>query len=275
MACPRCQGTGVCVDCQGSGKTDCPVCSGSGKKTTSRGTSFDCKSCQGTGQIECSTECSSCAGQGEITDELQKEVKDTYRPKMANMTPSSKVVGVLLGINVLVFLALQVDFDLAGQLCLFQFSPSENKWWAFLTPAFVHFSWWHLLANLYCLRSFGPILEGCLGKSRFLYTYLLAAITGCVGSWLALCYFGDHPVAGVGASGAIYGLFGAMAALNLRWGMLPYQLVRQVLSWAVGIVALGFALDQMNYSVLDNWGHIGGFVGGFVLTFPLPRPRGR
>ena len=275
MNCPRSAGTGKCVECDGAGYIECPSCSGKGRKTTSRGVSYGCKSCGGDGKIDCSAECSSCNGTGKITEEFQKETREKYTPKFVNYSPNSKVVQPLIVLNVVMFIFInwgppQVVID----LLLTNLSLSQGHYWSFLTPAFIHWNWIHLLMNMAFLWYYGPPLEGLLGQRRFLATYLFTCITGCVFSYLGNIELQGGDIAGIGASGAMYGLVGAYLALHHRWRIVTTLNFKALLTWSGMLLLVGFSLEWTEYNFIDNWAHLGGLLGGLFLNLMLPKPEG-
>jgi membrane associated rhomboid family serine protease len=130
---------------------------------------------------------------------------------------------------------------------------AAGQWWRLFTGAFLHAappSYWHILFNMWALYAIGPQLERMLGSLRFGAVYLLSALGGSIAVYL----FGDYAV---GASGAIYGLFGAMFVIARRMG---YD-VRGVI-WLIGInVVLTFVIPGISWQ-----GHLGGLVAGALVT---------
>ncbi len=134
--------------------------------------------------------------------------------------------------------------------------------WRFLTPALLHASPPHLLFNMYALFSFGSSLERQFGRARFLTLYVLSAFAGNVLSF----FFANDLGYSVGASTAIFGLVAAE-------GVFLYQnraLLGSQFSRAIGniifvvVINLGFGSLA---SGIDNWGHVGGLLGGLVFTW--------
>lgn len=273
MECPRCEGRGVCVDCQGSGLLPCPACDGAGSRSTPRGTTYQCKSCAGSGQVECPKTCASCEGTGEITDELQQAMREKYTPRFANMTPLSRVTGVLLAINLTIFVAAWVpegaDFILT-YLVNDDAYVARHQYWRFFTPMFVHFAIWHVAFNMGFLYRYGPELEGVYGSGLFTLIYLASGVGGSVVSWLG----GAN---GIGASGALFGVGAAFLALHKRFGLFGSEEMRGWGIYLLGYLAYGFAMQLLDLNILniDNWAHLGGFVTGAALVYLLPRPQGR
>ncbi|MFM8944170.1 MAG: rhomboid family intramembrane serine protease, partial [Actinomycetota bacterium] len=89
---------------------------------------------------------------------------------------------------------------------------AAGEWWRLVTAMFLHASILHIAFNGYALYSFGTLIEQIHGPRRFLALYLVTGFAASVTSYV----FGDLTMLGVGASGAIFGVFGAFIAYNLR-----------------------------------------------------------
>ena len=274
MQCPRCLGSGLCAECSGQGSIECPTCLGQGKRSTGRGISYSCKACQGSGVLECAKECSSCAGSGQITEQLQRETREKYHIKFVNYGPSSVAVIPLLALNLLVYVTLQIYPQFLGFLLLSQDSLVQGRLWTILTPSFMHVGALHLICNLWFLWVYGPVVEGLLGKRKFLLLYLFSGISASALSYYGNIHLDGNPYAGIGASGPLFGLMGAILGVHLRWKMIPPSEVRRLSAWGVGLIILGFALRGSAFDLIDTWAHLGGALGGFVLAYLLPRPGG-
>ena len=176
------------------------------------------------------------------------------------------VTKVLIGINVALFM-LQVAtndrvtnrFAMQGLAVAF-----EGEWWRLMTSAFLHTGITHIALNMLALWFIGGAIEPRLGRWRYLTVYLLSALGGSV-----LSYAVDSPLqSSVGASGAVFGLFGALFVLMRR---LRFE-VGGLISIIVINVVIGF-LPGLNI----NWrAHLGGLIIGTVLTAVMvytPQPR--
>src|SRR5262249_51851514 len=114
-------------------------------------------------------------------------------------------------------------------------------------------------------------LEGIFGRRRFELIYLASGFTGMATSALWRIH-ANEPAIGVGASGAIFGLIGAMVAYGLRrGGRISAEFRRYFITWALYAFLFGYLLHA------DNLAHAGGFVGGALVALPLnektdPRP---
>nr|WP_269779336.1 rhomboid family intramembrane serine protease [Propioniciclava soli] len=140
---------------------------------------------------------------------------------------------------------------------------SGGAWWQLLTSAFVHVDLMHIAFNMLALWFLGPSLERALGRGRFLALYLLAALSGSV----FVLFLSDPLSQTAGASGAIFGLLGALLVLAVRAG----GDVRSLLMW----LGLNVAITVFGASWISWQGHLGGFVGGAVVALLLIALRGR
>jgi rhomboid protease GluP len=132
---------------------------------------------------------------------------------------------------------------------------AEGQLWRLLTAVFLHSGVIHLLFNLYALYTLGPLLEGYIGHLRFLAVFF---ISGLYGSLLSYAFSGSISV---GASGAIFGLLGATTVFFLRYRQHFGDQGRAVLQNMLLVLALNLLIG-FSASFIDNWGHIGGLIGG-------------
>src|SRR5262249_3054218 len=130
----------------------------------------------------------------------------------------------------------------------------EGDWWRLVTAMFLHGGLLHIALNMWVLWAVGPAVEGALGKTRFLLLYFASGLAGSAG---ALVLDPTKPV--VGASGAIFGLFGAGFILEWRaTGRIAGQFL-----WLI-VINLAFTLALSSF--ISVGGHIGGLIGGAVGT---------
>lgn len=140
-----------------------------------------------------------------------------------------------------------------------------NRYYDLITSAFLHVGLLHIGSNMLALIIIGPPLERLLGRWRFATVYVLSALGGSA----AIYAFGNQYTPTVGASGAIFGLFGACLILVRQLGL--------DLQWLISIVALNFVLTFSIHGI-SKLGHIGGFVTGILAAVAiggLPRLRRR
>jgi membrane associated rhomboid family serine protease len=130
---------------------------------------------------------------------------------------------------------------------------SDGAYWQLMTSAFTHVEVWHSGFNMLALWVLGPQLELALGRIRFLALYLLSALTGSV----AVYWFSATNGSTVGASGAIFGLMGALLVI-------AYKVrgdVQQVMIWLGINAVLTFTIPNISWQ-----GHLGGFLGGVAIA---------
>lgn len=174
----------------------------------------------------------------------------------------------LLGFTVLIFL-LQLatprifGFDLPAALGIKDNSLiAQGQYWRLITPMFLHSTnmLLHIVFNMYALFSFGPSLERFYGHGRFVVLYLLAGFTGNV---LSLLF---SPAQSLGASTAIFGLVGAEAVFLYQNRKILGNRAQSALINLLVIVVLNLVLG-MSSGFIDNWGHIGGLLGGVTFAW--------
>ncbi|MHC5065075.1 MAG: rhomboid family intramembrane serine protease [Planctomycetota bacterium] len=141
----------------------------------------------------------------------------------------------------------------------------DGEAWRLLSYAFLHGGILHLIFNTYCLIQFGPLLEERLKTAKFLLLYVFASLGGSI---TAVAYNNSNLIM-VGGSGALFGMFGAALAINMRQGrhhleFLDYYGPRSI-PMLIGInLLIGWLIP-----FISNTAHIGGLVAGFALTFCL------
>lgn len=139
-----------------------------------------------------------------------------------------------------------------------KFNPyiHNGEWWRFITPIFLHIGLGHLAMNSLSLYFLGTAIERIYGNLRFLFIYLFAGAAGFIGSFL----FSDNISAG--ASGAIFGCAGAL----LYFGLIYPKLFSRTMGPAFIIILLLNLFFGFAHQGIDNAGHIGGLIGGFLAS---------
>ena len=169
------------------------------------------------------------------------------------------VTYVLIGINVAVYLLqlLRGVEEVAGDWGMWPIGIGiYNEWWRLLTGAFLHGSFLHIAFNMYVLFALGPTLERVLGHGRYLLLYLVAALGGSVASYA----FSDFQTVSVGASGAIFGLMGALVVAGRR---LRYDIKQVVILLVINFV-IGFIAPNVDWRA-----HLGGLLTGAAMAAVL------
>jgi membrane associated rhomboid family serine protease len=195
-----------------------------------------------------------------------REGRTVFGGKVSGDT--SRVSIALVALNVLVFVAglalgereLQEAYgNLPGPVLLNDGSIGgvmTGEYYRLLTAAFLHGGPFHLAMNMFALATLGPTLESALGRTRYLALYLLSALGGSTLSFL----LSSPGQLGVGASGAIFGLFGAYYVVVRRLGGETRQIVT-----LLGInLVITFAVP-----IIDWRAHLGGLVVGALVAAAL------
>ena len=163
------------------------------------------------------------------------------------------VVKGLIALNVIVYLLQQSDTTITARFAMRAASVAGGEYYRMLTAAFLHASIMHILFNMLALWIVGPALEAALGRVRFAALYVVAALGGSVCSY----FLDGRFVYGVGASGAVFGLFGAYFIVARAHRVDA----RQIMGLIVINLLIGFAVPG-----IDNWAHIGGLAAGGALA---------
>lgn len=196
------------------------------------------------------------------------------------------VVPVVIGINVVVFLAWQLSKAmpaLRGVMVVnFLTSPlhlEHGLYWTLLTSVFSHAELWHLAINMIVLFSFGAVLERLWGPRTFLWFYLAAGILASISHCATTRWFLHRmDVSALGASGAICGLLMAYALIFphhkiLVLGIIPVPAAAGVVAF-VGLDVWGLVAQSRGGGLpIGHGAHLGGAAAGAVLYFLFIRPK--
>ena len=189
--------------------------------------------------------------------------KRFQRPKFEiNMRPPYVTYSLLL-INIVVWLMMNITGLLFGlsqskQLLIFGAKVNEliarGQFWRLFTAMFLHIGIAHLFFNSYALYIYGPVVEQLFGRGKYLTIYLVSGVMGSLFSYV----LSPNPAAG--ASGAIFGLMGSLLYFRKNYRYIYDKVIGPQLLLIVGINLLyGFIQPG-----IDNWGHIGGLIGGIL-----------
>lgn len=170
----------------------------------------------------------------------------------------------IIALNVAVFLLELAGGETVFRLLAFVPANLASAPWTLITSLFVHANPTHLLFNMWALFVFGSVLERVIGAKRFLGIYFLSGIVGNLG----FMFFYPSNIAGVGASGAIYGIVGALAVLLPNLLVLVFFIPMPLWMAAVGWAALEFFLS-FTPSSIANWVHIVGLFVGIIWGMQL------
>ncbi|MDT5338213.1 MAG: hypothetical protein QOD90_3718 [Mycobacterium sp.] len=187
-------------------------------------------------------QCVECVNEG---------AKSVRQPRVSTGKPI--VTYVLIAANVVMFVLQMAVPGLQSQLILWPNGTAyHGEFYRLVTSAFLHDGPAHILFNMWALWVIGPALERWLGRTRFVALYFLSALGGSV-----LVYLVTNPTSGtLGASGAIFGLFGATLTLSRQLNL--------DMRWIAGLVVINLVLTFTVPGI--SWqGHVGGLLTGAAL----------
>lgn len=182
------------------------------------------------------------------------------------------IMALTIGIYLLQMLSQQLagtDLPAMYGMKINQLIVDYSQYWRLFTPMLLHGSIMHIVVNMYALNAFGPGLEMHFGHWRFLALYLLSGFAGNVFSFIFT------PANSLGSSTAIFGLLAAEGVFLYQNRKIFGSQARRALTNIV-MVALFNLIIGLSPGI-DNWGHIGGLLGGMAFTWfggPLLRVQG-
>ncbi|MGE6629314.1 rhomboid family intramembrane serine protease [Bacillus sp. NPDC077027] len=175
---------------------------------------------------------------------------------------------ILMIIQVVMFLLLELSGGSSNTATLTAFGAKNNvlitegEWWRLITPVFLHIGLTHLLFNTFALWSVGSAVERIYGSTRFLFIYFVSGVFGSIASYIF------NPVLAAGASGAIFGCLGALLYLAISNRKLFFRTMGTNIIVIILInLGIGFSVTG-----IDNAGHLGGLVGGFLAALAVRLP---
>ncbi|MCM8527667.1 MAG: rhomboid family intramembrane serine protease [Lentisphaeraceae bacterium] len=258
-----------------------PLCNFCGRKLSRNELSgqYECLSCtfqrmESDDAIEVET--SSGNQQNYYESPAQQEYQELLKIKafqehLHNSAPGLVVTKLIILINVLVHVYVmsitknyepdnlgRLYIDMGANIGLLTFG---GEWWRIITSMFIHGGLTHLIFNMYALWAIGSIVEKLFGSFGFICLYF---ISGVIGSVFSL-YNHTFNVPSVGASGAVFGVFGALVSYAY-FKKMPKPIASSVLKNAGFMIlingAIGFSIPQ-----IDNAAHIGGCIGGIIAAY--------
>ena len=196
-------------------------------------------------------QCPTCAS--DSTPVIKGINRNRFIPNQKN-TPVTKFLSTSL---IVVYVAQFLLGDvLIANFALFAPSVTNGQWWLLITAGFLHGSIFHLLFNVYILWVIGSQLESIVGKINYVIIYFVSLLGGSFASYL-FSPFGSYSI---GASGAIFGLMGAMLVVGRKRNLDISQITTLV---AINVV-IGFVLSGIDWRA-----HLGGLAAGAFITWVL------
>ena len=202
-----------------------------------------------------------------ITGEISKKSEEeSIKAEEVFKIKKPIVTYTLIALNVIVFLFMYLfGAGSTDVLTLLKFGANYaplvkiGEVWRLMTSVFVHIGLIHLLCNMYSLYIIGPQLESFFGKIKFLFIYIISGIIGNLFSVLLT----DGISAG--ASGAMFGLFGALLYFGYHYRIYLGTVIK---SQVIPLIILNLMIGFMG-SGIDNYAHIGGLVGGILSSIAV------
>ena len=186
-----------------------------------------------------------------------KKINAVFKNKFPMITYWLIAVNVILYVIPILFGQYN---DLINNYSVWGPAIREGQYYRLLTGIFLHGGILHLLFNCYALYVIGAQVENFLGRIKFLIIYLVAGISGALFSVI----FGGN-FASIGASGAIFGLMGALVYFGYHYRVYLGTVIKsQIIPLIVLNLFLGFCVTG-----IDNFAHIGGLIGGTLMSIAL------
>lgn len=216
--------------------------------------------------------------ENEFNANHEKCEENSIKTPLKDMVKSIKAGGelpyitlVFIAANVLVYLVMELVGSTLDGLFVAKYGGmyptlviGRHEWWRLFTAGFIHFGAAHLINNMVILYCMGSRLERVVGHWRFAVIYLFSLLGGSLLSLTVMLLTGDYAVS-AGASGAIFGVVGGFLwVVILHRGRLERITTKGILFMIALTVYYGFSSAG-----IDNWGHIGGVLTGFVATVIL------
>ncbi len=215
-------------------------------------------------------------GQKPQADDIPPTALDEFYRRLYALTPRVFVTPAIVTLTIAIF-AIMVGYgvhpftpeipSLLAWGAGFGAKTLGGEWWRLFTPIFLHIGILHLYINMYVLAYIGPTVERLVGRLAFLVLYLLS---GAAGSF-ASAYW-NPTVTSAGASGAVFGVFGALLGfLLLRRDSVPIEALRD-LRFVGGFFVVANVVFGLSIPAIDMAAHVGGLAAGFLCGIALSAP---
>ncbi|RFA36406.1 rhomboid family intramembrane serine protease [Virgibacillus dokdonensis] len=202
---------------------------------------------------------------------LRKRILDDQKEKKELFSfGKPRLTYIILALCVSLFLLLEWNGGSENIETLKQFGAKYNpaiiengEWWRIISSMFLHIGLLHLVMNMIAVYYLGTLVERIYGSIRFLIIYFLAGIGGGIAS------FAFSANIAAGASGALFGLFGALLFFGLHHRRVFFQTIGSNVLLLIGInIVFGFSIPA-----IDNGAHLGGLVAGFIASGIVHLPK--
>lgn len=182
--------------------------------------------------------------------ENNERIENIFAPKKIIMT------NIIIAINIILFILTYFNIPLFNKLILNPTAVKNGEIYRLITSIFMHNGIFHLAMNMYTLYIIGKQIETFLGKYKFILIYMVSGLTGSLLSCIITYQFS------LGASGAIFGLFGCLLYFGFHYRLyLGNVILKEIIPIIILNLLIGFTLTG-----IDNAAHIGGLIGGIFAT---------
>ena len=202
-----------------------------------------------------------------ITEDInRKNMKDMQESEEVFKEKTPYITYALIIINVLVFISMYIFGHGSEDIrTLYSFGALDkvsvvnyHEYYRLITSAFLHKGFLHLICNMYALYILGSEIESYFGKLKYLFIYFISAL---VGSLVSLVFISENTIS-AGASGAIFGLMGALLYFGYYYrAMLNNAITKQIVPLILLNLFIGFISSDIN-----NFAHLGGLFGGLIAS---------
>lgn len=195
-----------------------------------------------------------------IIQNIQDKQKD-FKEVFSNGKPF--ITYWLIALNIIMYFVLEInggsetietliDFGAKYNLAIIE----NNEWWRIFSSMFIHIGFLHLFMNMIAIYFLGTVVERIYGSWRFLFIYILSGIGGGIAS------FAFSINVSAGASGAIFGLFGAI----LFFGLIYRQIFLKTMGLNIVIILIINIIFGFSFPQIDMAAHLGGLISGFIVS---------
>lgn len=197
---------------------------------------------------------------------LTKELEDKdegKKPSLKNIKLTA--TNIIIALNIIIYFISAFKshnlFEINSRVLIemgAKFNPliqTYGQYYRFLTATFLHGGILHLALNMYALKAIGELIENYFGTKKFLIIYLISGIASTILSYIF------SPYLSIGASGAIFGLFGSALILGYKKkDIIGSQFLKSIVSVIIVNIIIGLSASN-----IDNFGHFGGLIAGIIV----------
>ena len=186
------------------------------------------------------------------------KIDEVFKKKIPYVT-----IGLIL-INTIIFILMYLmhneDYYIQKYSVWGYGIVNEGEYYRLITGAFLHGGICHYIVNMYSLYILGSQIEGFLGRGKYLAVYLFSAL---IGSLFSIIF---NTIPSVGASGAIFGILGSLLYFGYHYRVFLGSVIK---SQIIPLILINLAIGFMSNGQIDNFAHIGGLVGGILMTMAV------